>query len=325
VSVSNNGNAAGESGLDAGGGINGTVTIASSTFTGSFESNANLFTTSGSVNIGVTGSTFSNTSTAGADGVHVNSDNGANSTVSVTGSTFNHNHGDNFQFATNASATGTNTVTFSNNTVTGDRGTTYGGTDLGGGVQIDPDASATTHYTISGNTMSGGVDHMILIDMGGNSTASGVVSGTISGNTIGVAGTVDSGASQGDSIDIITDGAGNNRATITNNTIREWANLSAILVRGRNGTKHVDVKIHGNSMANPGTFAGNALFLQAGAASTDNTTMCADVGGGRRACELDDRGGRERVDRLPAPRGRDVLDDPAAWLPRRQHRYGRGD
>src|SRR5204862_231437 len=81
--------------------------------------------------------------------------NGVNSTVSVTGSTFTHNRGDNFQFATNASATGTNTITFSNNTVTGDRGTTYGGTDLGGGVQIDPDASATTNYTISGNTITG--------------------------------------------------------------------------------------------------------------------------------------------------------------------------
>jgi hypothetical protein len=279
MSVSGNGNAAGESGLDAGGGINGTVTIASSTFTGSFESNANFFTTSGSVNIGVTGSTFSNTSIAGADGIHVNSDNGANATVSVTGSTFSHNHGDSFQFATNASATGTNSVTFSNNTASDDRGTTYGGTDLGGGVQIDPDASATTTYTISGNTITGAVDHSILIDMGASSTVSGVVSGTISGNTIGSAATVDSGTSQGDAIDIITDGAGNNRATITNNTLREWANLSAILVRGRNGTNTTDVKIQGNNMANPGTFAGNALFLQAGAGSTDNTTMCADVGG----------------------------------------------
>ena len=233
LSVSGNGNAAGEGGLDATG-QTGTVTIASSTFTGSADTNASIFSgLSGTLGVTVTGSTFTNTSAStGSDGMHVDSDGSTNATVSVTGSTFTHNRGDQFQFATNASATGTNNVTFSSNTLTGDRGTTYGGTDLGGGLTLSTDASSTTNYTISGNSIQGATDRGILIDLGTASTAGGLLSGTISNNSVGIAATVDSGSVQFDDVGIVTDGAGNNRATITGNTLVQYGNSKGIRSSG---------------------------------------------------------------------------------------------
>ena len=41
----------------------------------------------------------------------------------------------------------------------------------------------------------------------------------------------------------------------------------------------MDVKITGNTISAPGTFGASGLFLQAGTGATDNTTMCADIGG----------------------------------------------
>ena len=157
--VTNNGNAVNESGLDFVGGLTGTASVASSTVSGSFENGMIVTNASGSLNLTVTGSTLNAVSTAssGNDGLHLDANNTANITVSVTGSTFNDNRGDHFQFSTNSTSSGTNSVTFSNNTLVGDRGSTHGGTDLGAGVTISPDAAADTAFTIANNNIQGAV------------------------------------------------------------------------------------------------------------------------------------------------------------------------
>jgi hypothetical protein len=102
----------------------------------------------GALNLTVTGSTRNSVSTAnsGNDGLHVDANDTANITVSVTGSTFSDNRGDHVQFSTNATSSGTNSVTFSNNTsnntLTGDRGAGFGGTDLGAGITISTGGGA---------------------------------------------------------------------------------------------------------------------------------------------------------------------------------------
>ena len=149
--VTNNGNAVNESGLDFVGGLTGTASIQLVTVFGSFENGMIVTNASGSLNLTVTGSTLNAVSTAnsGNDGLHLDANNTANITVSVTGSTFSDNRGDHFQFSTNATSSGTNSVTFSNNTLVGDRGSTHGGTDLGAGITISPDAAADTTFTIA--------------------------------------------------------------------------------------------------------------------------------------------------------------------------------
>jgi len=284
VSVSGNGNAVGENGLDFTG-LTGTATIGSSTFTGSAENNASIINATGSLNLTVTGSTFSNTSTlTGNDGIHLDSNDTSGITVSVTSSTFNHNRGDHFQLATNASASGTNSITFSNNTLTGDRGSTHGGTDLGGGVTINTDASSDTSFMISNNNLQGAVDSALKVDLGTNSTAGGTLSGTISGNTIGTAATADSGSAQTNGISATLQGSGTETVAITNNTIRQY-NLNGINVLTRLGAPTMNATITGNTVANPGAFALNGIFVNAGASSTGNGggpdagSVCAGIGG----------------------------------------------
>jgi methionine-rich copper-binding protein CopC len=284
MNVSGNGNAVGERGIELNG-LTGTATIGSSTFTGSAEDNANIVNSSGSLNLSVTGSTFSNTSAlTGNDGILISSNDSAAVTASITGSTFNHNRGDQFQFATNTSSTGSNTVTFSNNTLTDDRGSTHGGTDLGGGVSITQDGGADVAFTLANNNVQGAVDTALKVDMGTGSTAGALVSGTISGNTIGTAATADSGSAQNNGISVTSQNFGTETVSITGNTVRQY-NLNGINIVSRLGAPTENATITGNTVGNPGGFALNGILVSAGASSTGNNggndagTICAGIGG----------------------------------------------
>jgi hypothetical protein len=104
-------------------GLTGTVSITNSTITGSADNNVVISDTSGTLNLTVTGSKITeNSAVTGNDGIHIDANDTASATVSITGSTFTDNRGDAFQFSTGAvntsNASGTESVTFSNNTVT---------------------------------------------------------------------------------------------------------------------------------------------------------------------------------------------------------------
>jgi hypothetical protein len=284
MNVSGNGNAVGERGIEFTG-LTGTATIGTSTFTGSAEDNADIVNSSGSLNLTVTGSTFSNTSTlTGNDGIHIDANDTAAVTASITGSTFTHNRGDHFQFSTNGSSSGTNSLTFSNNTLTGDRGSTHGGTDLGGGVTISTVGSSDTAFTLSNNNVQGAVDTALKVDAGETSLAGGSLSGTISNNIIGTAATADSGSAQNNGISATAHTAGTVTVAITGNTIRQY-NLRGINVLSSLGAPTINATITGNTVGNPGAFALQGIDVEAGASSTGNGgnpdagTICAGIGG----------------------------------------------
>src|SRR4029078_3182281 len=143
----------------------------------------------------------------------------ANMTVNVTGSTFTNNRGDHFQAATTATATGNINVTFSNNTLTGAAG------NLGAGVTLSTAGSSVTNYTVSTNNIQGAVSSAITANLS-SSTAAARPNGTISNNTIGTAAVVDSGSSQGDGINVASNGAGISTVRITGNSVRSSWNLA---------------------------------------------------------------------------------------------------
>jgi hypothetical protein len=236
---------------------------------------------SGSLNLTVTGSTLNSTSNAstGNDGLHVDANDNASVTVSVTGSTFSNNRGDHFQFSTNATSSGTNSVTFSNNTLTGDRGSAYAGTNLGAGITISTDASSHTSYTLANNTITGAVSSAITAELIKNSTAAGTLNGKITGNTIGNAAVVDSGSSQFNGITTYVEGSGTHTVSIANNTVRQYANFAGIDARIRDGSPTLNATITGNTLTNPGTFATNGLFMSGGATTTDGGLICAGITG----------------------------------------------
>ncbi|HWF81784.1 MAG TPA: Ig-like domain-containing protein, partial [Streptosporangiaceae bacterium] len=252
-------------------GLTGTATISNSTITGSADNNAIISDTSGTLGLTITGSTFSsNNATVGNDGLHIDANGSTNATVSVTGSTFTNNLGDHFQFSSGSSSTGTNSVTFSNNTLT----TTASGV-LGGGVTISPFGNSSTTLTMNGNNIQGSVFTGIAIDEHGTT---GTLSGTVHGNTIGTAATANSG-SKGNDIGIFAEGSGTETLAITGNNLFQYQNEAGISFLDREGSPTMNLTITGNTIADPGSFGSWGLLGESGAVTGDAGTVCAAISG----------------------------------------------
>ena len=112
----------------------GTASITDRRLSGNAEDNAYFKERHRYSDLTTTGSTYANnSSTIGNDGIHflgadVLGNNSANMSLTVTNCTFNNNRGDHFQVLTDAVSSATMTLNFQNNSLTGDRGTTFGGT-----------------------------------------------------------------------------------------------------------------------------------------------------------------------------------------------------
>jgi hypothetical protein len=280
---------------------------------GSPENGLIVTNASGSLSLTVTGSTMNSTSTlsSGNDGIHLDSNDTATMTASITGSTFSNNRGDHFQFSTNASssAASANSVTFSSNTLTGDRGAGFGGTNLGAGITISTAGSSDTAFTVSNNNIQGAVFPTIGVDVATASTAAHTLSGTVSGNTIGNAAVAASGGAQSSSIATVGQGAGTLTVSIASNTIRQNDGFAAIDILSRDGSPTINATVTGNNIANPSSGGGNGLLLRNGATSgppADGGTTCAGISGnsltGSAVTGLDDIRLRQRFNttvRLP--------------------------
>jgi hypothetical protein len=252
-------------------GLTGTVSITNSTITGSADNNAIISDSSGTLNLTVTGSTISsNNATTGNDGIHVDANGSTNATVSITGSTFTNNFGDHFQFSSDPASTGTNSVTFSNNTLT----TTVSGV-LGGGVVISPFGNSHTTMTVNSNNIQNSVFTGVAIDENGSS---GTLSGTVNGNTIGTP-TVSNSGSQGNDIGIFAEGSGTETLAVTDNNLYQYDNEAGISFLDREGNPTMNLTITGNTIADPGSFGSWGLLGQAGATTGDSGTVCAAISG----------------------------------------------
>ncbi|HEY3582719.1 MAG TPA: Ig-like domain-containing protein, partial [Pyrinomonadaceae bacterium] len=287
----NNGNAVTERGIEITN-LLGTNSITNALVTGNAEDNLYIKNGSGTSTLTTSNSTYANvSSTIGNDGIQflaadVSGSNNANMSITVTNCTFNNNRGDHFQASTDAASSATQTVVFQNNSLTGDGGSTLGGNDLGGGITLNPSGTATVNFNISNNGQSSGtptnqpwtgaVVSAITINSSSNST----MSGTINNNIIGNAAVVDSGSAQGDGINITANNSSDITVAITNNLIRQYANLAGLNLSAVDGlTDTLNATITGNTISNPGSFANNGIFAQAGAATADTSFMCIDIGG----------------------------------------------
>jgi hypothetical protein len=191
--------------------------------------------------------------------------------INVSNCSFSNNRGDHFQAATSADATGNIDVVFAGNTLTNPVGT-----NLGAGITINPGGpSSDLTFDVTNNVITGAFSSAITINLSG----AGTLSGTVSGNTIGVAGTLDSGSFSGDGINVASNNAGTLTVAITNNTIRQYSNLAGIGIAQRDGNGTLNATVTGNTVSNPGTFASNGIVAQAGATATDAGLLCVDIGG----------------------------------------------
>ncbi|MCU1677352.1 MAG: hypothetical protein JWM93_2110, partial [Frankiales bacterium] len=281
--VANNGNAVFERGLDYTN-VTGSSTVASTTVTGSAETNARVANDVAGTNaIAVTGSTFSsNSTTTGAHGLEIRGDNGATINASVTGSTFAANR-DNAFLLGNAVGSPTMNLHFNNNTVTGGNASMLSGQP---GIVVAPSAGAQTKVEIASNTVSGTLGRAIIANPLPGSTSSAQFDATITGNTIGD-GTAFSGSAQGEGMIARAAGDGNSRFAIRNNLIRNYAQIGLWLrsQEGTGGTGNADYTVTGNTISNPSGATFEGIFVSSGAASGDNMVVCADIGGSTPALE----------------------------------------
>lgn len=286
--IVNNGNAAGEHGIDLTN-LSGTGGIASSTFTGNAESHVRIANSAGVLSaFNVTGSTFSNNPTStGRDGIAVVLSGTTSATMSVTGSTFSHNHRSHLSAMTvPASASVALNLTFIGNTLSGDGGSAFGGTDLGGNVSILAADNAQVQFDVSNNGTAaapwiGAVESAILIQLDPVSNAASLLHGTVHANVIGSAGTPSSSSSNGEALEVQAHGLGTTRIAVTNNTFRE-ARYQGMLfwVYNDNGSAALHATVTGNTVANAGSSFGGVL-AQAGNGSGmgDSSFFCFDFGG----------------------------------------------
>ncbi|WP_066648930.1 MULTISPECIES: Ig-like domain-containing protein [Sphingomonas] len=285
VTISNNGNAANERGVYVNG-LTGTATITGSTFSGNADHNVNLINNSGTLNLTVTSSNFrnSNNATTGNDGLLLESNGTATTTASITGSTFDNNRGDHFQFATNGTggAGGSqNNLTFSGNTLT----TSNSANILGGGVTISPSGGDDLVAAINNNTITGTVSGAAINFVGVSTVSGGNVQATIQGNTIGTAGVANSGTSGGAyGINAELNGNGTLTTLINNNIVREISGNFGIAVLARAGTGTggtLNATVTGNTVTATAT-AGliNGINATAGVSTGgDRETLNAQISG----------------------------------------------
>jgi hypothetical protein len=156
-------------------------------------------------------------------------------------------------------------------------------------VTINPAGNAQVTFDVSGNgtdaaPWNGATSTALVINLGPTSTSTALLEGTIANNVIGDPLVVDSGSSQGDGINVASNGAGSTIVSITNNKVRGYANLAGINLHvrdaaGGSATASLDATVTGNIVSNPGTFASNGVLAQAGAVTGDAQPACFDIGG----------------------------------------------
>jgi VCBS repeat-containing protein len=281
-----NGNAVGERGIDMFD-LTGSGGLASSTVSGSSETNVRIEnnTATALTAFNVTGSTISSTSlVTGDDGILVLNDGAGAMNVSVTGSTFTDNKGDHFQAASDADASGSINVTFDNNTLN----TTLNGAPgdspviIGGGITINTSGTLDINFHVGNNTIQRAFDDAINLNLDPGSQAGATFVGTITGNTIGTAGALDSGSESSNTITFAAKGAGTATVAITDNNVRQFSNAFGIVVSANEGSPVVNATVTGNTVKEPGTFALNGIRVDAGATAgppPDSSTLCANVTG----------------------------------------------
>ncbi len=266
MTVSNAGNADNEYGLHLIN-VSGTVTLDDMTFNNAADNLVYLNSTASST-INVTGSVFSYPSAVSAtanSAMLLEPSGAANLTASITGSTFTNILSASTQIGANtANASGTLSLTFSNNTVNS-------ATGRAGGVVVSGQELTTTSLNITNNTFTGaGGNGVISIDTNDSSTVTGTISNNVISNPpgIGIFSAVDESATStltfnsntitnagGDGIQLVNfGGAGSStmNATVTGNTVNGHSlNTAVSFVGGISVTgfeEVMDLQLTGNAV-----------------------------------------------------------------------------
>jgi hypothetical protein len=245
--------------------LTGTGSVTNSTFSNNFHRQFTVQNSSGTLSLSVTGSTFSSNGAAtGAQGALISGHGTANITTNVSGSTFtgNFSHG----YHTDGNDTAVLDVTLANNIFTNN----------GAAATLAIVGGSSLDYSVTGNTATGNATTVFSIFKGTPST--GDMVGTISNNTIGLAGVPGSGClASCDGITLDASGSGNYTVAADNNVIRNFA-LRGIQLTVQS-TVSGNTAIRNNNISQPAAGAAAAILAQSGLNTTDTSSLCTDIQG----------------------------------------------
>jgi hypothetical protein len=257
----------------------------------------------GTLNLTVSGSTFSGTQrntpgvVTGDDLMRLIADGTpATVTASFTGNTFDRSESDGiaaFAQSSTGSVGGTMNLTVDNNTFTGENGgTTCPNGCNDNAVVAQGTQGSTIRFTIQNNNVQNQRNEAIAARADNTSN----VQGTIQNNTIGTAANALSGSFSAQGIFLASDDNADLVARVHNNTIHQtfWQGIWANAADGGGGTPRMDVILTSNTTPTPADTGGTYL-PSIDVQGTTNANVCAKVEGNTAQAG---RGGAGSVDLL---------------------------
>jgi hypothetical protein len=261
-------------------GLTGTATVANSLF---FNSNEHVFgIVSGgasTLSLTVTNSEFRDTNTVapGAFAMQLESYDTANVSANITGSLFQHAKSSGLNYAGNDSSGG-GTITVTNNSFVNN------GVDMSIGHQGPAKTvtvNASNNTTRQAAVANSSVSMSTLV--GGTSTATTFIQGTMSGNVVGNPAVADSGSVLGAAMAVEGRGAGTFNLRLNSNNVRSVRQDSAFYGSANSGSGRLNVTGNGNIFnINPSGFAfaySGIELISGGSGGGDSTKLCANLAG----------------------------------------------
>jgi hypothetical protein len=268
----------------------GSAAITSSIIEGGLEDNLNVVNTSGTLNrLTITGSTFGFNNTAnGNNNILIESQNaGTTLNFTIQSSTIKGARAD----WINASNNSTSTMNAVIGGSTGALGNLFD--NLGanahagaaaGGNRVVLGSIGTLTVDVNNNTLRGSKGEAIRVRSTASGATTGIATGYVRNNVIGVQGTPNSGSSEGSGIFAFGDGGSDMTLVISGNTVHQYNNHGIRMTFGDeiNDGSIFNVTVTGNTINTPGNINTdfNAIHLDHGSVgATDNFTSCIDIGG----------------------------------------------
>jgi hypothetical protein len=269
-------------------GLTGTSAITNTNISGSRTDNARIYGggavgAAAALTLSVTGSSFSGTHTPGSgsgcalgtsdqgDGLLVEPEDG-NASVTATGDTFNGNYLNGLEVngAGDGSDTATIGLTAENNTVENNCGAGIVVSDSDNGTA---GGSPAATFTVDNNTVTGQQgDGIVANNFGG-----GTWTGHIHSNTVGSAGTVDSGSLGGSGIAVDDENSGTLTADVSSNTISQIENGFGIDGSAETGAPTLNLALTGNTIYTDQPNSQDGITVQSGAAAADTSVVCLNA------------------------------------------------
>jgi hypothetical protein len=259
----------------------GTVNVTNTTVSGGYFTNIMVDNTANALD-----ATFDNVdslaldATGGDDAVQFEGTGSADMDVEYKNSSITTASGDMFQYI--ADGTGGGDLDLTSNTIINSEPSINTG---GGGVAIVAGAKGAATLDILNNTMQGSLSNALTVIKSADVAAgTNNVTSNVTGNSIGVAATANSGSAEGDGMEITTFGDGNATFIVENNDIRQYNSSGIQFVAGSGvvGLGQFNLIINNNAIGNPGTNPSITLLqgirVDSGVAAGDTFATCVDFG-----------------------------------------------